>query len=363
MSPVPASENVVHAAIGDVERFCRAVFLAAGTDEATADAATRAMMHGSRLGVDSHGVRLLDHYVATMLGGRVNKQPNITVTQSVLAVASLDADHGHGALAAYRAMDKAIELSETCGIGAVSIRNSSHFGPAGAYALAAAEKGYIGAAFCNSDSFVRLHDGAMRFHGTNPIAFAVPVAGQKPWLLDMATSAIPYNRVKLYQSLGRDLPEGVASDIEGHNVRDPAQAEMLAPVGGEFGFKGAALGGLVEILSAVLSGMRLSFDILPMNGPDFSTPRQLGAFVLAMKPGAFVPEDVFTAGMQHYVETLRSSPPREGMRVMAPGDREWVVAEEREKRGVPLDPATREAFARLGERYGLKVPEILPLNP
>ncbi|CAN7668622.1 Ldh family oxidoreductase [Neorhizobium sp. LjRoot104] len=360
MSPTSAAEETVHAAIDDVERFCRAVFLAAGTDEPTADAATRAMMHGSRLGVDSHGVRLLDHYITAMTGGRVNKRPNMTVTQSVPAVALLDADHGHGALAAYRAMDEAIELAETCGIGAVSIRNSSHFGPAGAYALDAAQRGYIGAAFCNSDSFVRLHDGAMRFHGTNPIAFAVPVTGQRPWLLDMATSAIPYNRVKLYRSLGRELPAGVASDVDGRDIGDPSLAEMLAPVGGEFGFKGAGLAGLVEILSAVLSGMRLSFDLLPMNGPDFSTPRALGAFVLAMKPSAFLPEDLFTAGMQRYVEVLRSSPPREGMRVMAPGDREWIVAEERQQRGVPLDPETRVAFAKLGERFRLEIPAPLP---
>lgn len=363
MSAISANDEVVHSAIADVEQFCRDVFLAAGTDKATAAAATRAMMHGSRLGVDSHGVRLLDHYVATMIGGRVNPRPNMVVTQSVPAVASLDADDGHGALAAYQAMDKAIELAEACGIGAVSIRNSSHFGPAGAYALDAAEKGYIGAAFCNSDSFVRLHDGAMRFHGTNPIAFAVPVAGERPWLLDMATSAIPYNRVKLYSSLGRELPPGVASDAEGRDIRDPALVEMLAPVGGEFGFKGAGLAGMVEILSAVLSGMRLSFDLLPMNGTDFSTPRGLGAFVLAMKPGAFVSPEVFTAGMRHYVDVLRSSPPREGMRVMAPGDREWEVAAERQRRGVPLDPATRDAFAMLGKRYGLEVPAILRSEP
>jgi LDH2 family malate/lactate/ureidoglycolate dehydrogenase len=48
------------------------------------------------------------------------------------------------------------------------------------------------------------------------------------------------------------------------------------------------------------------------------------------------------------------------MRVMAPGDREWIVADEREQRGVPLDPATREAFVKLGERFGLKPPALLP---
>ena len=351
-----AVDTVTHAPIATVDRFCRDVFATIGADEATADAATRAMMHGSRIGVDSHGVRLLDHYVKVMEAGRVNKQPNVRVVQSFGAVASLDTDNGHGALGAYRAMEHAVELADRFGIGAVSIRNSSHFGPAGAYAMAAAARGFAGLAVCNSDSFVRLHDGAMRFHGTNPIAFAVPVAGDHPWLLDMATSAIPYNRVQLYRSLGVELPQGVASDTAGHDTRDPELVEMLAPVGGEFGFKGAGLAGFAEILSAVFSGMKLSFDILPMNGPDLSTPRGLGAFVLALKPGAFVDEATFQAGIRRYVEVLRSSPAREGLRVMAPGDREWQVAQERETAGVPLDPATREAFARLAERHGLTPP-------
>ncbi len=355
-SPSPQVADVVHAPIEASDRFCRAVFAAIGADEATADAATRAMMHGSRHGVDSHGVRLLDHYVKVMNGGRVNRQPDVRVVQSFGAVASLDTDNGHGALGAYRGMDHAIELAEKFGIGAVSIRNSSHFGPAGAYAMAAAERGFIGLAVCNSDSFVRLHDGAMRFHGTNPIAFAVPAGHEKPWLLDMATSAIPYNRVQLYRSLGVQLPDGVASDETGQNTLDASLVEMLAPAGGEFGFKGAGLAGFAEILSAVVSGMRLSFDILPMNGPDLATPRGMGAFVLAIKPGAFVSEDVFQAGMHRYVEVLRTSPARDGMTVMAPGDREWKVAEERRLSGLPLDPATREAFAALAEKYGLVPP-------
>jgi LDH2 family malate/lactate/ureidoglycolate dehydrogenase len=155
----------------------------------------------------------------------------------------------------------------------VAIRNSSHFGAAGAYALAAAEAGMIGLASCNADSIVRLHGGAARFHGTNPIAFAVPVAGARPWLLDMATSSIPYNRVQLYRSVGKQLPGGVASTADGLDTDAPELADMLAPLGGEFGFKGAGLAGLAEILSAVLSGMRLSHELAPMTGPDFATPR------------------------------------------------------------------------------------------
>lgn len=354
----PAAETApgARAGLAELAAFCRAVLAAAGADAETAGAATRAMLHGSRLGIDSHGVRLLDHYVTALEGGRVNPRPRMAWQAAFGAVCSLDADDGHGALAGYRAMEQAVALAERHGIAAVGIRNSSHFGPAGAYALAAAEAGCIGLAFCNADSFVRLHDGALRFHGTNPIACAVPVTGADPWLLDMATSAIPYNRVQLYKSLGRRLPDSVASDGAGEDTEDPAAVEMLAPLGAAFGFKGAGLAGLVEIFSAVLTGMRLSFEILPMGGPDFSTPREMGAFVMALKPEAFAPGETFQDGMRRYLETLRDSAPRAGGAVMAPGDREWAEAARREAGGVPLDPATAEAFARLARRYRLALP-------
>jgi len=345
-----------HVPLTLLDRFCRAVFAACGADAPTADAATRAMMHGTRYGVDSHGVRLLDHYVTAMQGGRINRTPRLRKVAGLGAVETLDADDAHGALAAYTAMTHATELATQFGIGAVAIRNTSHFGPAGAYSLEAARRGFIGITFCNSDSFVRLHDGAQRFHGTNPIAVGVPSAGDNPWLLDMATSSIPYNRVLLYRSLAQPLPDATASDEGGHDTKDPHAAAMLAPLGGEFGFKGAALGGVAEIFSAVLTGMKLSFDIASMGGPDFSTPRGMGAFVLALKPEAFLEQSVFEGAMTRYLDSLRNSLAREGARVMAPGDREWEVAAERERQGVVLDPATRQSFADLANRLGITQP-------
>ena len=350
-----AQNNV---SLDELDRFCRAVFVAAGANTATADAATRAIMHGTRHGVDSHGVRLLTHYITALNGGRINGAPDIKKITSFGAIETLDADDAHGALATYTAMDNAIDLASKFGIGAVAIRNTSHFGPAGAYSIEAARKGYIGITFCNSDSFVRLHDGAMRFHGTNPISVGVPVSGDDPWLLDMATSSIPYNRVLLYRSLGQALPNATASDETGVDTTDANAADMLAPLGGEFGFKGAALAGVAEIFSAVLTGMKLSFDIAPMGGPDFSKPRGMGAFVLAIKPEAFVDRQTYDSGMQRYLQVLRTSPTREDCKVMAPGDREWLVAAQREREGVTVDPATRQAFEELAEKYGLEMPLI-----
>lgn len=347
----------IHAQVGSLDSFSRQVFQNAGVDTLSSDAATRAMLHGSIHGVDSHGIRLLAHYVKAFQGGRLNKRPKVTIIQERSGTAVLDADNAHGAVGAFAAIEHAIGNAKAAGIAAVAIQNTSHFGPAGAFSKAAADAGMIALVFGNSDSFVRLFDGAEPFHGTNPISVAVPSGQDDPWLLDMATSSVPFNRVELHRSLQRDLAKGVASDSDGRDTTDPFSAEMLAPVGGsDFGFKGAALGGVAEIFSAVLTGMKLSPDIAPMVGPDFLHAREMGAFVIVMDPVAFVATPLIEAGMTRYLSLLRGSKPRAGQRVMAPGDREWARAAQRQVQGIPLDPVTVANFSQLAEDYKVKLP-------
>jgi ureidoglycolate dehydrogenase (NAD+) len=342
-----ASESQIHVPEPLLkERVCAAL-RAAGADKPSAEAATRALMHASRLGIDSHGARLAVHYVKALTGGRVNARPRVTATRNGSAAGIVDADDGLGHLAAHRAMELACVLARESGIGAVGVRRSSHFGAAGAYALVAAEAGFIGICMTNADSIVALHDGTVPFHGTNPIAAAAPVPAGRPWLLDMATSSVPLNRVHLYATLGRPLPHGVAADATGRVTGDPALAHMLLPLGGEvFGFKGAGLAGLVTILSAVLAGAAPDPAMLPMTGTDdFSTPRNVGHFCLALRIDAFVSRDVYETAMGHYLAALRSSHGREDRPVLAPGDREWAVEEQRLRSGIPVDHETARLLA------------------
>lgn len=314
----------------------------AGASEPSLAAATRAMLHASRHGVDSHGVRLTEHYCNMLAGGRLNKTPQLKVDRKAAASAVVDGDNGLGHYAAYRAMEVACELAKNAGIAAVGVSHSSHLGAAGAYALAGAEAGCIGFATTNTDSMVALFDGAQRFHGTNPLAFAAPVPGQNPWLLDMATSSIPMNRVLLHKSLGKPLPRGVAADAAGEPVTDPDQVDMLLPLGGvDYGYKGAALAGVATLLSAILMGTTLDRDFIPMYGTDdISTPRNMGHFFIAIDPAHFGGTSVFESGMEAYLDSLRSAPARPGGKPMAPGDREWAVAGQRARDGIPVDPDT-----------------------
>ncbi|MEQ8356166.1 MAG: Ldh family oxidoreductase [Kiloniellaceae bacterium] len=338
----------IRVAATDLERFIAGVLQAVGADEESARSTVRALVGASLRGVDSHGVRLLPHYVKVLEGGRVKGKPQMRFEERAAAVGRLDADHALGTAAGYRAMDEAVRLAESAGVGAVSVLNSSHFAAAGAYSLAAAEQGYIGLAVCNATSIVLAHSGRKVFHGTNPISFAAPVNGERPYLIDMATSSIPFNRVLQYRPLNKTLPPDVVVDDDGRMTQDPQAGTSLLPLGGGgYGYKGAALAGMVDILSAALSGMRLSHQMADMFNASWSEPRCLGQFFLAMKPAAFIEEESFQAQLREYLDALRGQDAQPGEKVMAAGDREWAVERQRGAEGIPLDAPNWQIFGDL----------------
>lgn len=335
-------ENTPRFAEALVRERVEARLAEAGASAASRTAAIRAMVHASLVGVDSHGVRLTGHYCRMLGGGRLNKDPQLKVEKRGAGSAMVNGDDGLGHYAAYKAVEVGIELAREAGVGAVGIKHSSHLGAAGAYALAGAEQGFVTFATTNTDSMVALYDGAQKFHGTNPLAFAAPVPEGRPWLLDMATSSIPLNRVLLHRSLDKELPEGVAATPDGQPTTDPHEADMLLPLGGvDYGYKGAALAGVATLFSALLTGTTLDPDFIPMyGGDDISTPRNMGHFVLVIDPEKFAGRAVFAAAIGHYLESLRGSRVRTGGRVMAPGDREWEEMDRRRAEGIPVDPDT-----------------------
>jgi len=332
---------------------CQAKLVAAGARPEDASQTVRAMMHASRLGTDSHGVRLIGYYVDMLKRGGVNTQPQRTFTQTAPATGRLDADFGLAHAASYEAMDEAITLARHAGIGAVTVHHSTHYGAGGAYALAAAEQGFVSLVLSNSDPAVALSGGRAPFHGTNPIAMAAPVRDRRPWLLDMATSSIPFNRVKLYRSLGLPLPPEVALNEEGHPTLDANQARFLQPLGGmAYGHKGAALAGMVTILSAVLSGA----DPDPImtstaTAQEGHKPQNVGHIMVAFDPNRFIGQDAFEAGMRDYLDLLRASPAAEpGVPVCAPGDKEWEEADLRSDLGIPVDPDTERLLGLIEDK-------------
>ena len=334
----------------DLFTFAKDALGAAGADEVSADGCARAMLHASLHGVDSHGIRLLPFYADCLKTGLVKAAPNIIVTKLRAAAAQVDAEGGLGHAPTYRAVEVACDLANDAGIGLVAVLHSTHFGAAGAYALAGAEAGCHCFVVCNTGTLVAPFDGAKALHGTNPIAYAAPAApGRDPFLLDMATSSIPWNRLLLSRTLQQPLPPDVAVDAEGNYTTDAEAGAMLAPLGGlRYGYKGAGLAGMIEIMSSALTGMRFGFE---QDGAALGDI-ELGHIVIAIDPGLFGDPQATAKRVAAYIDAAQALSGN-GRTVHAAGGPQWLNKADRVANGIPVPGALRAELNQLAHGLSL----------
>jgi len=287
----------------------------------------------------------------------VKPKPKVAFTRKAASVGHVDADMGFGHLASYRAIEEGCALAAETGIAAISVGRSSHHGATGVYVLAAARKGFAALGVTHADSAVVPFSGVKAFFGTNPIAFAVPVKKGEPMVLDMATSAVPFNRIMLRRATGKPLPPEVAVDRSGRMTTDPDKAVAVMPVGGEhFGYKGAGLAAVVDVLCAPFTGMRHGATLKPPV-PGMQ-PVGIGHFFLVMQPAAFQALSLFDRRLADFLADLRSQKAERGQRVMAPGDLEIEEAKQRARLGIPIDRKTWADFERLAGELRVAVPPV-----
>jgi len=331
----------------DLEELSHEMLKVAGVPHNIASSVVEALLFASVRGVDSHGIRLLPHYLRELKAGRINPKPKMQFTQTAPATGIVDADHTFGPTATVFAMDKAIHMAGECGVAAVSVKNSTHFGPAGYYAELAAKKDCIGFAMTHADSLMKSHNGTRAYFGTNPIAFSAPLEGEGPLCLDMATSRVNWNKVRQMRERGERLPDGWAADKEGKETDDPHEARALLPAGE---YKGFGLSMMVEVLCGVLSGMPFGRNIVDMYTEPISRKRFLGHFVCVIDVSKFGDTNEFKKRMTEMVREVRSEPALDSKKpVVVSGDPEKKIKNDRMKTGIPFTKSEWEAFCAAGK--------------
>ena len=286
-------------------------------------------------GIDSHGIRLLPHYVNSVRGGRLNPNPHMRFEQIASATGTLDADHTFGHVAGVMAMQKAIEMAYQSGVGAVSVKNSSHCGALSYFAHAAAEQDMVGVAFTHATPRVKSPGSNRAFFGNNPVCLVAPMQGESPFCFDAATTSITFNAVKAAVSAGKLIPPGLVADAEGNETTDPSKAEQLLPIGD---YKGFGLSMLVDILCAVLSGMPNGNNVSQMFSEKLNEKRCLGQFYCALRIDAFRDVSDFKLELKDMAQRVRNEPTidPEIRRVMVPGDPEKLAWDLRSREGIPV---------------------------
>ena len=327
-----------------LEKAIEAIVLAGGSSADEARKVATNLVMANLLGHDSHGVGMIPRYVDALLEGGLfpNREPQIRVDTGTLLV--LDGAQGYGQSIGHAAMKLAIERAKKHGSCIMTLAASHHLGRIGHWAEMAVAEGLISIHFVNVISHARVapHGGADARFGTNPICIGVPLPGEPPFLLDMATSAVAQGKMRVAYNKKEKVAPGLLIDNDGKASDDPRYAVVpplgaILPFGGPAGsHKGWGIAMACELLGGALSsGGTWHYD-------ESKKQRVLnGMLAIVIDPKALGTADAFASESRQFLDWLRQGRVAPGNdRVRVAGEPEREYRKKRERDGIPVDEHT-----------------------
>ena len=324
----------------DLEDLTSRILVSLGSPEADARDVAQHLVGANLAGHDSHGVIRLPLYAQMVRDGVVNPGAEPTTDRESATTAVLNANRNFGQVSARRATDLAIAKAQEHDLGMVTLYNCNHVGRVGAYVEQIAAAGMLGMAVVNNHGGGRLMSafgGLEPRTSPNPIAFAVPTGGDRPFVVDMTASVVAEGKIKVQLNKGETLPEGWAIKPDGSPVVDPKDfygppRGAILPMGTPVAHKGFALGLMVDILGGALSESETS-------NPDAQGGGN-GLWVTATRIEAFTTREELERKVNMLLDYVSTPPYAPGFdEILTPGLPEQR-SRERRADAIPLDDET-----------------------
>ncbi len=359
-------ENTRFVPVDMLQSFIRDVFIGSGVPEEEAVISAEILIASDLRGIESHGIGRLKMYYDRIKSGQHLPVTNFEIVRESPTTATVDGHHGVGMVIGQRAMSLAIQKARRYGMGAVAVRNSTHFGIDGYYPLMAVKAGMIGMSFTNARPSIAPTFGVQPMLGTNPIAFGCPTDEDCPFLFDGATSITQRGKIETLTRKELPTPAGWITGQDGSFLTDsPAILEgltrstaALLPLGGAGeelgGHKGYDLATVVEILSASLqAGAYL--NMLTGIDPDGKKDHfRVGHFFMAMNIESFIALEDFKATTGKILRELRASRKAPGQsRIFTAGEKEYEMEKAVRKQGVAIVPNLQKEIKIMQAELGL----------
>jgi len=356
--------SVIRLPVEKVKEFMEKSLQKCGVPENDVDIVVEVLISSDIRGIESHGIGRLKMYLDFIKDKVQNPVTHVEIVKETPTTALIDGHFGMGHVISYRAMSLAIEKAKKVGIGAVAVKNSTHFGICGYYPIMAANEGMIGLSVTNARPSVAPTFSNEPMYGTNPIAFAVPTDEENPFILDMATSITQKGKVEVLERAGKPVSAGLVIDNDGNSHTDPgkilqlfrSKQAALLPLGGvgedTGGHKGYGLGLMVEILSSALSGGPFSTALSGFDENGNKIPNKLGHFFLAINISNFIDLDEFKSISGNIVRTMRKASKFPGQdRIFVAGEKGFERVKRILKEGVPINDAMQQTMLDIKAEY------------
>jgi LDH2 family malate/lactate/ureidoglycolate dehydrogenase len=342
--------------IDDLRRTLAAAFEALDVAPEGAEELARLLVDSELRGHRDHGIAALAPLTRFFRDGTLNPKPQVNVLNETDGALLLNGDRGCGPAAPARAMTWCIERArERKGMAVAAVRDWEML-VGRPYVRLAADAGLVGFACTNFNPLVAPPGGRSPVLGTNPLAYGIPAKSHPPVVLDIATTVVSMQKVRVAGANNESLPEGLILDSDGLPTTDPAaflDGGSLAPLGAPHAaHKGFGLALLIDVLSGVLTGSGFAQG-LPTDAP--------GTFLWALDPEAFMPRDEFLARMDALIEQIKQSAPAPGVEeLVVPGERGERRRDSLDLRGeVALDPAGWQLLVSGCEELGVPLPKTI----
>jgi len=364
-TPITPTDDTIYIDVDTLKNFIKDVFICLEVPEGHAEIIADVLITSDLRGIDSHGIQRCKMYYDRIKKGIYNPKTQIKIIRDDATTAVLDGNCGIGHVIAYIAMRLAIDKAKKYGLGAVAVRNSSHFGIAGYYSLMAIKEGMIGLVTTNTRPSVPPTFGAEPMLGTNPLTYGAPTDENFPFLLDCATSIIQRGKVEVYNRLHKPLPHGVIISDNGNSKTDPSvvlnklgnRSAALLPLGGigedTSGHKGYGYATFAEILSSALQdGVYLKDTAGVIE--DGQERLKVGHFFLVINIKNFIPVERFKEITGSIMRELRNSKKAPGKdKIYTAGEKEYYSEQERMVTGISINKSLQKDIKIMQKELGL----------
>ncbi len=270
--------------VAEIERTSAEALIAHGAGDWQAAEVARAVARAEATGNVICGLYYLGSYCVQLVSGRVRGTADPVVTSPRPGAVTVDAGLGFAQPAFARALPAAVDAARACGIASLAVAHSHTCTSLGFFTEQIAAAGLIGIGFTNASAIVAGPGGKKRVIGTNPIAFTLPGPDGPAMHADFSTAAVALGKITMAKAAGEAIPPGWAVDGDGQPTTDPEKALQGSLVSAA-GYKGWALGLLVEFLASGLTGSVNSLDVQGLKLPG-GPPHDLGQFYILIDPAA-----------------------------------------------------------------------------
>jgi hydroxycarboxylate dehydrogenase B len=339
-------------------RAIEAIVRAGGSDALEAKRVAENLVTANLLGHDSHGIGMVPRYIDALLEGGLAANQHPKATLDVGALLALDGCKGYGQTIGFEAMQMGIERAQRHGSCTMVLGNSHHLGRIGHWAEMAVAKGLIAIHFVNVISHARVapYAGRDARFGTNPVCIGIPLPGEAPFLLDMATSAVAQGKMRVAHNKREKVAPGLLIDDQGQPTDDPRYA-VVPPLGAILAFgghKGYGLAVACELLGGALSGGGT------WHYEESTKQRVLnGMLAILIDPARLGTADAFRNEARQFLDWLRKGRTAPGAdKVRIAGEPERETRAKRERDGVPVDDNTWKEILAAAAKVKLAPSEV-----